>query len=289
MTMKDYTLLEGHLNSKWSKWYTAEEMVLEPPPYAPEWVKEHWQPMPKDYQTYGVSKSIECTPVNGALVLGGPQDGMIFHLGAHPPNVQIANEFKGLGLAQTVEIVGLYELEKQTFTFNGMHYSRMVYVFKPEKPPVKLKAPKYASSKKEVPEPPLYSPTKDKAWTGYKDIAEPEYVYDNALDPGSTPLHYQKKKAYMPSNWGPYLTTYPSPSYIDLEAKIEKSEEDLAVLQKNYEAYTMNLSKGTHTTATFDFTGLSPETVKLMYGQAIEPAPWDEPEEEDEPALWDQI
>jgi hypothetical protein len=223
-------------------------------------------------------------------VVGGPQDGMIFHLGAHPPKVQIANEFKGLGLAQTVEIVGLYELEKQAFTFNGMHYGRTVYVFKPEKPPVKLKAPKFDSkkyppSKKEVLEPPLYSPT--------KDIAEPEPLYEEEFDSGSKALNYYptlKKKTYAPSNWGQYLTTYPSPSYTDLEAKIEKSEEDLKALAKNYDDYTLNLSKGTHTTASFDFTGLSPETIKLMYGQAIEPAPWDEPEEEeDELALWEQI
>ena len=111
-------------SNKWGLWYNPHEMVLDAPPNAPEWVKKCWVPVPNHYESKsGVNNSIDCSPPGGALLVGGPQHGQIQPVGPNSSHSIVA--------AQNVEIVGTYNLQKEAFNFGGIHYHRLIYVFKP--------------------------------------------------------------------------------------------------------------------------------------------------------------
>jgi hypothetical protein len=121
--------------NKWDTWYTKSEMMLEPPPQAPDWVKPFWQPIPKNYPKGGPGtglKSIECNPAEGAILfVGGPKHGYISApLPTPSPTLKATTKFG--------EVVGTYVLEKQVWSGFGVFYFRVIYLFKESPPDFKM-------------------------------------------------------------------------------------------------------------------------------------------------------
>lgn len=122
----------------------------------------------------------------------------------------------------------------------------------------------------------------------FKSILYWRYIYQYKPIPGME---------IEPPKFEPKKPSTPTPSWGDL-SKAEKAIGEYTASHYNNElypgpdlgSYSMPVaSKGTHASLTFNLHDVDPKVLEILYGKAAELDPWDEPEEKDEPALWEQI